>query len=182
MKGVLRILFVSLMAVGVLSACGDDGTDVRNGDGASSGGASSGGGSSAAEIECVPVGDASDASTTVEVTLTEYAIDVAPDTVEAGTVHFALHNDGADVHEMVVVKATDPATLPTDDDGAVPDDSVGHYRDGDSRAEQKHATDQVTQPSSHGPAAERPQTRARCETEMPPFEPTAAPSAMSAQK
>jgi hypothetical protein len=105
----------------LLAACGtDDGAGVRQGDGAASGTASgSGTASQAVEVPCNPVGDAATADTTVEVELLDRDILLAPPEVEAGTVTFEISNNGSELHELVVVRADDPAELPLADDGRV---------------------------------------------------------------
>ena len=54
----------------------------------------------------------------VKVSLTEMAIATTPSSVKAGNVAFDLTNDGAVVHEMVVIKTNKKAgDLPTDSSG-----------------------------------------------------------------
>ena len=67
------------------------------------------------------------ATTTVEVTLEEWAVVLSASDAPAGVVSFEVTNDGPnDVHEFVVVR-TDlaPSELPTDEDGAVLEDGDG---------------------------------------------------------
>lgn len=64
---------------------------------------------------------------TVEVTLQEFAVIPAQDSVGAGEVTFEATNEGPeDVHELVVIR-TDlaPDALPTDDNGAVDEAGEG---------------------------------------------------------
>jgi uncharacterized cupredoxin-like copper-binding protein len=64
---------------------------------------------------------------TVEVTLQEFSVIPAQDSVEAGEVTFEVENTGPeDVHEFVVIK-TDlaPDALPTDENGAVDEEGEG---------------------------------------------------------
>jgi uncharacterized cupredoxin-like copper-binding protein len=64
---------------------------------------------------------------TVDVTLQEFAVNPAQDSVPAGSVTFQVENTGPeDVHEFVVIK-TDlaPDALPTDDTGAVEETGEG---------------------------------------------------------
>jgi hypothetical protein len=109
----------------LLAACGtDDGASVRQGDGAgtaSGGGAASGSGSAsqAAKVPCNPVGDAATADTKVEVELLDRDILLGSAQVEAGTVTLEISNNGTELHELVVVRADDPAELPLADDGRV---------------------------------------------------------------
>ena len=44
--------------------------------------------------------------------------------VPAGTVTFEARNTGEDAHELVVVRATDPASLPLAADGTVDEDKL----------------------------------------------------------
>lgn len=71
-----------------------------------------------AEPKCEPVGDASKATQKVDVKLQEYAVLPATPSTKAGLVHFAIENAGQEAHELVIVKADDPAALPTTTDGA----------------------------------------------------------------
>lgn len=106
------------LAVGALSfglvACGsdDDGETVRDTD------SPSGSASASGEAVCDPFGNAADADATVNVTLSEWAITTDATAVPAGTIHFAIENAGAEVHEVVVVRADSVDDLPLDDDGA----------------------------------------------------------------
>lgn len=61
------------------------------------------------------------ATTTVKVTLQEWAVSTEVATAPAGALTFAVTNEGpADVHEFVVIKTDLSLTaLPTDSDGAV---------------------------------------------------------------
>ena len=66
-------------------------------------------------------------TTTVEVTLEEWAVVLSASDAPAGAVTFEVTNDGPnDFHEFVVVR-TDlaPSELPTDEDGAVLEDGDG---------------------------------------------------------
>jgi len=65
--------------------------------------------------------------TTVAVTLQEWAVLPAPDSVPAGTVTFQVTNTGPeDVHEFVVLKTDlDPGALPVDATGAVTEEGEG---------------------------------------------------------
>jgi uncharacterized cupredoxin-like copper-binding protein len=65
--------------------------------------------------------------TTVDVTLQEWAVVPAETTAPAGTVTFAVTNEGPDdVHEFVVIQTDlDPDDLPTDATGAVDEAGEG---------------------------------------------------------
>lgn len=72
-------------------------------------------------------GGESGSPTTVDVTLLEWAVVPALESVPAGPVTFTVTNEGPeDVHEFVVI-ATDlaPADLPTDENGAVTEEGEG---------------------------------------------------------
>jgi uncharacterized cupredoxin-like copper-binding protein len=58
----------------------------------------------------------------VDVTVRDYGID-APLTARAGDVRLAVHNDGPDTHEVMVVRSTLPA-LPLRRDGITVDESA----------------------------------------------------------
>jgi hypothetical protein len=111
----------------LLAACGtDDGASVRQGDSTGTGSASgsgtasgSGSASQAAEVPCNPVGDAATADTTVEVELLDRDILLGAAELEAGTVTLEISNNGTELHELVVVRADDPAELPLAADGRV---------------------------------------------------------------
>jgi hypothetical protein len=112
----------------LLAGCAaDDGTGVRTVDsGAQTGsGTASGSGSGStpasgsAAVTCKPVGDAGAADTKVAVELSEWAVAPQPASVRAGTITFEAANVGADAHELVVVRADDPAALPKAADGTV---------------------------------------------------------------
>jgi hypothetical protein len=116
------------IAMLLLAGCAaDDGTGVRTVDsGAQTGsGTASGSGSGStpasgsAAVACKPVGDAGAADTKVAVELSEWAVAPQPASVRAGTITFEAANVGADAHELVVVRADDPAALPKAADGTV---------------------------------------------------------------
>ena len=100
----LLVFLIGSLAALALAAC-SSGTATSS---PTSGGASPAGGSPAA-------------GQTVDVTLQEWAVVPASDSVAAGDVSFAVTNNGPeDVHEFVVLKTDlDAAALPTDDTGAV---------------------------------------------------------------
>jgi hypothetical protein len=112
----------------LLAGCAaDDGTGVRTIDsgaqsgsgGASGTGSGSGTASGPAAAACRPVGDAGAADTKVAVELSEWSVAPQPATVPPGTITFEAANVGADAHELVVVRADDPAALPKAADGTV---------------------------------------------------------------
>lgn len=131
-------LLAAVLATLVLAACGgdDDGASVRDlggsassGSGSASGSASGTGsgsasGSGSAVAHCEPVGDASTADTTVDVTLDEWSITASEEEVPAGTIAFAATNNGEDAHEVVVVQAEDVDSLPTTDEGIVDEEQL----------------------------------------------------------
>jgi hypothetical protein len=119
----------------LLAGCGsDDGAGVRNVDGtqspsgsgtASGSGTGSGSGTASGQAAaCKPVGDASASDATIAVELKEWAVLPARADVPAGTVTFEARNTGEDAHELVVVRATDPAALPLAADGTVDEDKL----------------------------------------------------------
>lgn len=129
------VAVLALMALTVTAAaCGsDDGSGVRDLGGSGSSGSGSGSGSGSASgshvasgsevAECDPYGDASGAETTIDVTLSEFAIDFDTE-VPAGRVNFALSNEGEDAHEFVIVEAGSIEDLPLDDDGLVDESAL----------------------------------------------------------
>jgi hypothetical protein len=121
----------------LLAGCGsDDGAGVRNVDGTAStsgSGTASGTGSgtgspsgtaSGPAAACKPVGDAATSDATIAVELKEWAVLPARADVPAGTVTFQARNTGEDAHELVVVRADDPAKLPLAADGTVDEEKL----------------------------------------------------------
>jgi hypothetical protein len=119
----------------LLAGCGsDDGAGVRNVDGtqaASGSGTASGsdtasgsGTASGQAAACKPVGDAASADATIAVELKEWTVLPARADVPAGTVTFEARNTGKDAHELVVVRAADPASLPLAADGTVDEEKL----------------------------------------------------------
>jgi hypothetical protein len=110
----------------VLSGCGsDDGAGVRNGASASASGSASGSGTASGQAAaCKPVGDAAKSDTTVAVGLKEWTVQPARADVPAGTVTFQADNTGKEAHELVVVRADDPAGLPLGSDGTVDEEKL----------------------------------------------------------
>jgi hypothetical protein len=114
----------------LLAGCGsDDGAGVRNVDGtqaatgggtrSASGTGSGSGTASGPAAACKPVGDPATSDATIAVELNEWKVLPARADVPAGTVTFETRNTGEDAHELVVVRADDPATLPLAADGTV---------------------------------------------------------------
>jgi len=101
----------------VVAGCGDD--DDASGD--EGGGASvsddddasgdEGGGASVSVVLSDPFGPAG--------TPGQFAVEPDPISVDAGSLEIVAKNQGADVHELVIVKGDDPALLPVDEYGAV---------------------------------------------------------------
>jgi hypothetical protein len=60
----------------------------------------------------------------VIVVLGEWVVDPTPTSAAAGELTFTADNQGGEDHEMVVVRADDPADLPTDADGAVDEEQI----------------------------------------------------------
>jgi hypothetical protein len=81
-------------------------------------------GSGSGEAICDPFGNAADADTTVNVSLTEYAVALDRVSVPAGKVHFAIENAGREVHELVVVRSESVDALPLDDEGLLDEAAV----------------------------------------------------------
>jgi plastocyanin len=116
-------LGLALLAAG----CGsDDGAGVRDGSAsASASGAASGSGTASGQAAaCKPVGDAGKSDATVAVELKEWAVQPARADVPAGTVTFDASNTGKEPHELVVVRADDPAALPRAADGTVDEEKL----------------------------------------------------------
>jgi plastocyanin len=132
----------ALVLVG--TGCGeDDGGSVReiesgesgsgsgsaSASGSASGSASASGpasGSASGTGEChVEDGATGEATAEVHGELTEFEITIDEATVPAGLVSFEFENAGGLAHEVAVVRADDPSTLPTTDDGAVDDEALG---------------------------------------------------------
>jgi hypothetical protein len=132
------VLIVGLaVAVLAFAACGgDDGGGVREVGGGSGGGSGSGSGSAsgsgsgssgsgsgsgaAAEEkpECRPFGDKSTATSTVNVSLGEWAITLDTNTAPAGKIAFVATDTGEEPHELVILHGGS-TNLPTDKDGAL---------------------------------------------------------------
>ncbi|HUF52527.1 MAG TPA: hypothetical protein VMR52_01985 [Dehalococcoidia bacterium] len=62
----------------------------------------------------------------VDVTLTEYSIEIDPTSLEEGPITFDVTNDGEREHEILIVRTDiSPAELPTNDDGSFDEDASG---------------------------------------------------------
>jgi len=140
----MTMIALTTLAVGLgLTACSDDdGEAVRDCPSGSESGASgteadasgseaecpsgsaSGSASGSTAAVCDPFGNSADADTTVNATLGEYTIALDAASAPAGKVHFAVENAGAEVHEIVVVRADSVADLPIGDDGALAEDEL----------------------------------------------------------
>ena len=81
-------------------------------------GSASGSASAAASGECEVVdGTDSERDEEVHVTLDEWKIEVDTDTVDAGVIEFDAKNEGAEDHELVIVKGASPDELTITEDG-----------------------------------------------------------------
>ena len=69
--------------------------------------------------------DDDDEGAEVDVVLSEFIVDPAEDSVEAGEVTFALDNQGGEPHEFLVVEAASADDVPVDDDGAFDEGADG---------------------------------------------------------
>jgi len=70
--------------------------------------------------------DPSDSTGPVTVTLKEHTIDPSRTSAKAGSITFAITNDGTETHEFLVVKSDlDPKELPLDEEGAVDEKGDG---------------------------------------------------------
>ena len=119
-----RLAGLGIVLALLLAGCGsDDGAGVRNGGGQSAS-ASGSGTASGQAAACKPVGDAGSSDATIAVQLKEWSVLPARADVPAGAVTFDANNTGTDAHELVVVRADDPATLPLAADGTVDEDKL----------------------------------------------------------
>ena len=124
-----RVVGLGIGMALLLAGCGsDDGAGVRNGQAASGSGSASGSGTASASgsgtasgqtAACKPVGDARSSDATIAVGLKEWSVLPARADVPAGTITFDADNTGSEAHELVVVRADDPAGLPLAADGTV---------------------------------------------------------------
>lgn len=120
---------VGAVVLGLAPGCTrDDGATVRTdpssnpaGSGHASGSAT-GSGSGSAALACKPVGDVNSSDARVVVKLREWSVAPQQPSVPAGSVTFHAENDGAEAHELVVIRlaaGADPGALPTAADGSV---------------------------------------------------------------
>jgi hypothetical protein len=130
-----RLAGLGIGMVLLLAGCGsDDGAGVRNADrtqAASGSGTASGSGiasgsgtASGQAAACKPVGEAGSADATIAVELKEWTIVPARADVPTGTITFQARNTGQEAHELVVVRAADPAALPLGADGTVDEEKL----------------------------------------------------------
>jgi hypothetical protein len=77
-----------------------------------------------AEITCFAVSDLPADATRIDVSLKEWSIELSTDTVKAGNVGLVATNQGTMVHEMLVVRTDDPASLPYAANGSVNEDAI----------------------------------------------------------
>ena len=129
-----RLAGVVLGLALLVAGCGsDDGAGVRtagggqasgSGSGSASGTGSGSGTASGQAAACKPVGDAAGSDATIGVELKEWSVVPARADVPAGTITFDAGNTGEDAHELVVVRADDPAMLPLAADGTVDEEKL----------------------------------------------------------
>lgn len=107
-----------------VAACGDDGADDDSA-GMRSGG--QGGDSEPAEQAGCDIEDGASGRPVAEVhgELAEYTITIERDKVPSGLVRLEFDNVGALAHEVAIVRAGDPSTVPTTPDGAADDEALG---------------------------------------------------------
>ncbi|HXK33438.1 MAG TPA: hypothetical protein VNM91_05420 [Dehalococcoidia bacterium] len=128
---IAAIVVGATVIAGLTVACGDDDDEP---DAAtttppplsSPGGTAPAGGTPARTGEATPAAGGGDGATTIDVELREFSVIPAESSAPAGTVTFNVSNIGPnDPHEFVIIR-TDlpPDGLPTDDNGAVPEDDV----------------------------------------------------------
>ena len=141
MKRFALVAALVALPFGLVACSDDDGESVRDCEAASGSetdttasgsgssaecegsGSASGSASGSGEAVCDPFGNAADADTVVNVALTEWSVTPDQTKVPAGKIHFAIENGGAEVHELVVVRADSVEALPLDDDGVLDEDA-----------------------------------------------------------
>ena len=69
-------------------------------------------------------GACSSGGDTVEVGLSEWVVQPDPSSASSGEITFEANNVGAEVHELVIVKANSAADLPVDANGKVDEDAL----------------------------------------------------------
>lgn len=138
MTKTLSTIALVTLTLGLVACSDDDGETVRDCPAESESGASgseaaasasgsecpSGSASASGVAVCDPFGNAAEADRTVNVTLAEYSITLDAASSPAGKIHFAIENAGAEVHEVVVVRAATVDDLPLDADGALAEDEL----------------------------------------------------------
>ncbi len=116
-KHLRSMLLVGLIASGSLlfAACADDGGDADNGDA----GSDSGGTTAATEA----AGDGDGGATTINVSMTEWAVTPSAANASAGEVTFNVSNDGTTPHDFMAIRTDMPADgLPVEAGQVVTDD------------------------------------------------------------
>ena len=117
-KKLLAVLAALLL---IVAACGDDDDDASSTattvtEAATTTTGDEGGGASVSVVLSDPFGPAG--------TPGQFAVEPDPSSAAAGQVEFVAKNEGGDLHELVIVKGDDPASLPTDENGAVIEDEL----------------------------------------------------------
>ena len=114
-KNLLAVLAALLL---IVAACGDDDDDASSTATTVTEAATTttttgdeGGGASVSVVLSDPFGPAG--------TPGQFAVEPDPSSAAAGQVEFVAKNEGGDLHELVIVKGDDPASLPVDEDGVV---------------------------------------------------------------
>lgn len=142
----LTAVLAGLVLVLALSSCGssdDDSTSAESSTEATSTAADDESGEGGSEVA------ASEADTTVKVSLGEYFVKPDVSSTEAGNVKFEVTNDGKMAHEFVVIKTdTAPGDLPLAD-GNVDEEAAGEVP-GEIPDVQPGATEEVTLPLDAG--------------------------------
>lgn len=117
-RRLLTFLAGALVLMSLLAACGsDDGSSTRSG--AAISGSASGNASGNAGGPCADVGKPDQAEVNVQVQLREYSVKVSQPEARYRRVAFEARNLGAEVHELVVVKADSIDALPHAKDGSL---------------------------------------------------------------
>lgn len=77
-----------------------------------------------AVVALMAISGCSSGGATVDVALGEWVVQPDPTSVSAGEVTFKAENQGAEAHELVIVRADSAASLPVDDTGKVVEDGL----------------------------------------------------------
>lgn len=129
---IAAIVLGATIIAGLTVACGDDDDDEPDTETTtlppigSPAGTAPADGTPAGTAEATLGAGGGDGATTIDVELREYSVIPAQSSAPAGSITFNVSNIGPnDPHELVIVR-TDlaPDALPTDADGAVPEDEV----------------------------------------------------------